>query len=235
MEKILTKLTKGQLYYIALITVLGLGIVVVAIEKTYANGTVSTVQAEENKVAKMDCISQGHLQQIEDIEETKYKRQISEYEPPEATLFDQNGDKVSLKELFSGDEPVLMNFIYTSCTTICPVLTSGFTKAQGLKDTELGNIKMVSITIDPEYDSSKVLKKYSKRFHADDEWLFLTGNLEDVVGVQNAFDAYRGDKMNHVPLTFLRGAEKKRWLRIEGFPSAEEIAEELKALQKNLG
>ena len=63
---------------------------------------------------------------------------------------------------------------------------------------------MVSISIDPEYDTPEALNAYARRFDAGPQWEFLTGSLDDSIAVQKAFDADRGDKMNHAPLTLFR-------------------------------
>jgi protein SCO1/2 len=88
------------------------------------------------------------------------------------------------------------------------------------------NVRMVSITIDPEQDTPEQLKKYATRFKAKSGWLFLTGELADIIATQRAFDAYRGDKMNHEPLTFLRHTPDGQWIRLDGFASASEVITE---------
>ena len=85
---------------------------------------------------------------------------------------------------------------------------------------------MISITIDPEQDTPERLKEYAGRFKAESGWLFLTGSIDNIIATQKAFDAYRGDKMNHVPLTFLRSTQDGSWVRLEGFASANEVVAE---------
>ena len=70
------------------------------------------------------------------------------------------------------------------------------------------------------------LKEYAGRFKAGSGWQFLTGAVNDIIATQKAFDAYRGGKMNHIPLTFLRSTADGPWLRLEGFTSAAEVVAE---------
>ena len=58
------------------------------------------------------------------------------------------------------------------------------------------------------------------------QWQHYTGTLANSVAIQKAFGAYRGDKMNHVPLMFINGGGKKNWVQLEGFPSAEQVVKE---------
>jgi protein SCO1/2 len=89
---------------------------------------------------------------------------------------------------------------------------------------------MVSISIDPEHDTPARLNAYAAKFHAGPQWRFLTGSLPDTIAVQKAFDAYRGEKASHVPLTFLHASPGAPWVRIEGFVSAGELMHEYRAL-----
>ena len=54
--------------------------------------------------------------------------------------------------------------------------------------------------------------------------------MEASVAAQRAFKSYRGDKMNHTPVTFLRAAPGQPWVRIDGFASSEELAREFREL-----
>ena len=80
----------------------------------------------------------------------------------------------------------------------------------------------ISISIDPDYDSATVMKQYAARYGAD--WTFLTGSPADVMSTLTAFDAYRGNKVNHFALTLMRAANDDMWTRVEGLTSAQELA-----------
>jgi len=71
------------------------------------------------------------------------------------------------------------------------------------------------------------LKDYGKKFNSSDKWKFFTGSREDIVTLQTAFNAYRGSKMNHEPITLLRKANTEEWTRIEGFASAKDLINEI--------
>jgi protein SCO1/2 len=165
------------------------------------------------------------------MKQTGYKRSIHSYEIPQLDLSDMDNNKVSLPEALGGEGPVMLNFIFTTCTTICPVLSATFSQVQRELGTEAKNVRMVSVTIDPEQDTPEQLKKYATRFKAKSDWLFLTGELTDIIATQKAFDAYRGDKMNHEPLTFLRQNPNGQWIRLEGFASASEVIAEYRRNQ----
>lgn len=158
----------------------------------------------------------------------QYKRSAQDYQMPDVTLRNQNGQKVNFSELMTYDGPVLLNFIFTSCATICPVMSATFGQTQedlvAIDDSYL----MVSISIDPEYDTPTRLREYAELHAARDNWVMLTGQFDDIFTVVRAFDAvYKGEnKMYHRPLTFLRASKDAPWLRLEGLLGSEELAEE---------
>lgn len=156
-----------------------------------------------------------------------YQRTSAAYSIPDVSLVDIDGMPVSLREGLGGDEPVMLNFIFTSCTAICPVMSATFRQVQEELGEERNKVRMVSISIDPEHDTPARLKEYAARFHAGSQWRMLTGSIADSIAVQRAFDAFRGDKMSHEPVTFLRaGGPDKPWVRLDGLASASDIIDE---------
>jgi protein SCO1 len=157
-------------------------------------------------------------------------RSTADYTLPPVSLVREDGKTVSLSEELDDGRPVVLDFIFTTCTTICPVLSQTFTQLQGKLGGERDQVHLVSISIDPEQDTPARLEAYARRFRAGPQWHFFTGSTRASVAVQRAFDVYRGDKMNHTPVTFLRAAHGRRWVRIDGFASSDELARELHEL-----
>ncbi len=144
------------------------------------------------------------------------------YDVPDISLFDSSGRAAHLRDVFATDRPVIVNFIFSTCTTICPVLTSTTLQLQQQLTDDAVQPNYVSISIDPDYDSSDVLREYARRYGAD--WTFLTGPPDDVMNTLRAFDAYRGNKVNHFALTLMRSGNAEQWTRVEGLTSAQKLA-----------
>src|SRR5918999_2138176 len=114
----------------------------------------------------------------------RYVRSIAHVTPPEVTLVDERGEQVPLAAVLESSEPVLLQFIFTTCPSVCPALSATFSAAQE----ELGaGARLVSISIDPEFDTPARLREYARRFNAGPRWRFLTGSRENVAAVQKAF------------------------------------------------
>ncbi|HEY8901764.1 MAG TPA: SCO family protein [Chthoniobacterales bacterium] len=71
----------------------------------------------------------------------------------------------------------ITDFIFTRCAGPCPVMTERLSELQRALAVGPDDVRLVSVTVDPEYDSPAVLKKYAERFGADPaRWFFLTGD-----------------------------------------------------------
>jgi protein SCO1 len=75
----------------------------------------------------------------------------------------------------------IVNFVFTRCESICPVSSMKMERIQA-QTADLGDrIKLLSISVDPEYDTPARLAEYATRFKADPaRWRFLTGPTEAV-------------------------------------------------------
>jgi protein SCO1/2 len=157
-------------------------------------------------------------------------RSFREYAVPDIRLVRDDGKTISLPEEMDDGRPVLLQFIFTTCTSFCPLLSSIFSGFEARLGDQARKVRLMSISIDPEYDTPERLREYVRRFKPGPEWHHYTGTLEASIAAQRAFDVYRGTKMNHNPVTFLRIAPGKPWLRIEGFVKPDDLVREYRGL-----
>lgn len=165
-------------------------------------------------------------------EKPGYQRTEANYTAPDVTLINQRGERVRLRELIRTDRPLLLDFVFTSCTTICPILSANFVNLQKRLGPESANFRFVSISIDPENDTPDVTAEYLARYRAAPGWDFLTGRREDVEQVMRAFNAYVANKMTHLPLMFLRSPKSGRWVRISGLLGTGDLLAECRKLDQ---
>ncbi|MFL5244284.1 MAG: SCO family protein [Gemmataceae bacterium] len=118
---------------------------------------------------------------------------------PDFKLTASDGQQVS-KEDFRGKLWVA-SFIFTRCTGECPQVTGTMARLQKeLADQK--DVRLVSISVDPEHDTPKVLKAYADSFRADPNvWLFLTGDKDKVY--QLIFDGF------HLGVDQATGSDRK--------------------------
>ena len=152
------------------------------------------------------------------------------YEPPAVTMVRADGESVSLPRELDDGRPVLLNFIFTTCSSICPLTSRTLEEFQHKLGAEAAKVHMMSISIDPEQDTPARLREYARKFHAGPAWQYYTGTVAASLAAQRAFDVYRGEKMSHTPVTLMRAAPGKPWLRIEGFVTPDELVDEYRTL-----
>ncbi len=103
--------------------------------------------------------------------------------PSFAGLVDQDGRPTSVGELRG--KVVVANFIYTSCTDICPLLTARMRQIQErLRQENLldSQVQLLSFSVDPSRDTPEVLRAYAERNGADPTaWRFLTGSEKQLI------------------------------------------------------
>jgi len=152
------------------------------------------------------------------------------YDTPAVSLVRDDGKSVSLAREMDDGRPVVLNFIFTSCSSICPLASQTLAEFQRRLGPEGRGVHLMSISIDPEQDTPARLVEYAKRFRAGPEWQHYTGTLAASLAAQRAFDVYRGEKMSHTLVTLLRATPGKPWLRIEGFVTPDELVDDYRNL-----
>jgi protein SCO1/2 len=138
-------------------------------------------------------------------------------EAPDFDLVSQDGERVTLAD--SAGKVLAVTFIFTNCPDICPTLTLNMAQVQEMLGGEFGKtIAFVSITIDPERDTPKVLKEYAEAFGANlDGWAFLTGEPAALKKVAQGYGVFAekatGGGVDHTLLTSI--VDKRGVLRVQ--------------------
>jgi protein SCO1/2 len=147
-------------------------------------------------------------------------------------LVDQDGRQVRFVSDVIGDHIVVMDFIYTSCTTVCPVLSAVFGQMQGRLGEQLGEeVALVSVSVDPTRDTPQRLKAYAARHKAQPGWVWLTGPKTTVDEVLEGLGAYSSDFEEHPAMVLVGDGRTGEWSRFFGFPSPDRLMEQVNALQ----
>ncbi|WP_051676058.1 SCO family protein [Polaromonas glacialis] len=137
---------------------------------------------------------------------------------PDIVLTTQDGDKVRFYDDLVKGKNVAVNVIYTSCRDECPLETARMAELQRLLGERMGrDIFFLSISIDPEKDTPKVLKAYAGKFGVGPGWLFLTGKKQDIkvltrkLGLSRSSDAFSKD--GHASSLMLGNDPGGQWMR----------------------
>ena len=145
------------------------------------------------------------------------------YVVPDVELIREDGKRVSLPQEMNDGRAVVLNFIFTTCSSFCPLSSQTFSEFQRKLGSDGKRVHMMSISTDPEQDTPARLREYAHKFGARPGWQHYTGTLAASLAAQRAFDVYRGDKMSHTPVTLLRAANSQTWRRIDGFVTPNQL------------
>jgi len=157
--------------------------------------------------------------------------QATDLDFKDLTLVDQDGRQVRLVSDVIGDRIVVMDFVYTTCTTVCPVLTALLSQVQERLGDRLGTqVLLVSMTVDPTRDTPERLKAYAEDRGAGPGWVWLTGVKPTVESVLDGLGAYSPDFENHAAMVLVGDGSSGQWSRLFGFPSTDRIMEQVDTL-----
>jgi protein SCO1/2 len=147
-------------------------------------------------------------------------------------LQDQDGKSVRFGKDVIGSDVVVMDFIFTNCTTICPVLSAKMVRLQSLLGPRLGKgIKLVTMSLDPLRDTPARMKDWGAKFKSGPNWHLITGPQEDQEAVLKGLGAYVANVAEHPPMLLVGNGKTGRWVRINGFPDPQKVVALVDELQ----
>ena len=126
----------------------------------------------------------------------------------EIPLVDQDGKTQRLYSDLIQNKVVVIDFMFTSCTGACPIMSNNFAKIQDWLGDRLGkDVYLLSVSVDPANDTPAKMKEYAARYKARPGWYFLTGSQENVDAALRKLGNYVENPEAHQNL-FLIGNDK---------------------------
>jgi protein SCO1/2 len=151
-------------------------------------------------------------------------------------VMDQNGTHMQFKSEVIGDKLVVINFVYTTCTTACPIQTAIFSQLQEKLGDRLGKeVFLVSVSVDPATDIVPRLKAYADKHQTRPGWTWITGKKSEIDQVLLGLRAYSPDLDEHPSMILIGDGRVGGWTRYYGFPKIDTLMNQIHALrdQKN--
>jgi cytochrome oxidase Cu insertion factor (SCO1/SenC/PrrC family) len=144
---------------------------------------------------------------------------VSSLRIPDVRVSDQNGNKLNFYSDLVKGKTVAINFIFTTCTTICPPLTATFRRVQQDLKTNASEAQLISISVDPTIDTPERLRDYAAKFKAEPGWTFVTGDKNEIDSLLQALGVAVVNKNDHTPMILIGNDEAKYWTRAYGLSS----------------
>lgn len=150
---------------------------------------------------------------------------------PDVEVLDQDGRKLRFYTDLIKGKSVVVNFVYTSCEGVCPMLGRSFANLQSALGERLGrDVHLVSVSTDPATDTPERLKAWGSRWGARPGWDLVTGDKKTM---DRLLEALRGDPARtggHSNLVVLGSYDKGVWVREFGLDKPDRFIEILDSI-----
>ena len=145
---------------------------------------------------------------------------------PDIEVLDQNGRKIHFYTDLVKGQTVAINFIFTTCTTICPPLGATFARVQKELGDKMGrDVRLISISVDPATDTPERLKAWGEKFHAGEGWTFVTGNKPQIDELLRALGASSARREDHSPTILIGNDVHGNWTRTYGLAKSSQLVQ----------
>ena len=138
---------------------------------------------------------------------------------PDVTVQDQNGKSLNFYTDLVKGKVVAINFVFTTCTTICPPLTATFRRVQQQLAEQNMSAQLISVSVDPAIDTPERLRDFAAKFKAEPGWVFVTGNTSDINSLLQQLGVAVTNKNDHTPMILIGNDEAGYWTRAYGLSS----------------
>ncbi len=154
---------------------------------------------------------------------------------PNYAVLDQDGQAVRFYEDLIRGKVVAINFVFTTCTTVCPPMGATFSRLQKLLVEEgREDVALISVSIDPAVDTPARMKRWGQNFKAGQGWTLVTGSKPQIDRLLKGLGVFTVDKTEHSPITLLGNDRTGQWKRTNGLAAPSKIIQELDALTQGV-
>jgi cytochrome oxidase Cu insertion factor (SCO1/SenC/PrrC family) len=135
---------------------------------------------------------------------------------PNVAVYDQDGNRRNFYDDLVKGKTVAINFIFTTCTTICPPMTATFRRVQQDLAGGASHVELISVSVDPTTDTPERLHDFAAKFKAGPGWTFVTGDKAAIDSLLGALGAAVADKNDHTPMILVGNDAAGYWTRAYG-------------------
>jgi protein SCO1/2 len=150
---------------------------------------------------------------------------------PDVALLDQNGRTVRFYSDLVKGNVVAVNFVFTTCTTICPIMTVNFKK---LRELAGDSVHLISVSVDPLVDTPARLSAWAARFAVPAPWTLVTGSKPDVDRLLKSLGVFTADKLDHQAIVLIGSGIDNRWIRANALAAPSKLAELVAAVRTDV-
>jgi protein SCO1 len=150
---------------------------------------------------------------------------------PDVALVDQDGRPIHFYSDLVKGHVVAVNFVFTTCTTICPVMAVNFKK---LRELTGDSVHLISVSVDPLVDTPARLRAWAAQFHVAAPWTLVTGAKLDVDRLLKALRVFTADKQDHQAVVLIGSGTGTGWIRASALAAPSKLAELVAAVRADV-
>jgi cytochrome oxidase Cu insertion factor (SCO1/SenC/PrrC family) len=145
---------------------------------------------------------------------------------PDVTVVDQTGaERHFYRDLVAG-KTVAVNFVFTTCTTICPPMGANFGRLRRELGERAGrDLHLISVSVDPVTDTPERLAAWAEKFGAGDGWTLVTGERGEITRLLKALEVFTPDINDHSPVVLIGNDDAGNWTRAHGLAPPAKLEE----------
>lgn len=210
--------------------------------------TATSLEAASKPAAKQSLAAQNEARlnalSNERLPDAKGRRVSEKF--PDVELLDQHGKTHRFYDDLVKDHPVCIVFFYTRCQGSCPGTTQAMKKLRKLLAPEFGSeMRFISLTLDPEVDSSVELRDYMQRWKIEDsepgqpEWYYCTGKYEELEELRRSLGLYEldpiidADRTQHAAILTFGNDRTNRWAALPVGSDMQDIVDTMTRIAGN--
>ena len=144
---------------------------------------------------------------------------------PDVRVYDQNGQALNFYTDLVKGRTVAINFIFTTCTNVCPVLTATFRRVQVELQKSQSDVKLISVSVDPAVDTPERLSEFAKKFKAEPGWTFVTGEKSEIDSLLQRLGVGVTNRNDHTSTILIGNDPANYWTRTYGLSSISVLVE----------
>jgi protein SCO1 len=148
---------------------------------------------------------------------------------PDVRLTDQDGRQVRFSSDVLRHRPALISFIYTRCTTTCPLVGATVATVTDKLAADREKLAIVSLSVDPDYDTPERLLAWRKDFGDIPQWTLLTGSKRDINQLLRSFGAYSPNLEDHADILLVGPNASGQWTRMSSLAAWEKVVAQVRA------
>jgi protein SCO1 len=155
--------------------------------------------------------------------------QVAARRIPDVILTDQDGHQIRFLSDVLQKRAALISFIYTSCKTTCPLVGATVAMVAEQIQNDVPDAAIVSISVDPEYDTPARLLAWRQQYGDVPQWTLLTGPKRDIQRLLRSLGAYSASLEDHSDILLVGSSAPGQWTRMSSLAAWDKVTAAVRA------